>query len=93
MISLNSDKQFKIEAEVKMENKFEYIATQTDDGFVVNLYNSINNTIEIKNEDIEQFANSLTDKLVMDKDIILTEKEEILFNLWQMLLIPENVIH
>jgi hypothetical protein len=76
-----------------MENKFEYIATQTDDGFVVNLYNSINNTIEIKNEDIEQFANSLTDKLVMDKDIILTEKEEILFNLWQMLLIPENVIH
>ncbi|MCH7927719.1 MAG: hypothetical protein IID03_07005 [Candidatus Dadabacteria bacterium] len=76
-----------------MENKFEYIATQTDDGFVVNLYNSINNTIEIKNEDIEQFANSLTDKLVMDRDIILTEKEEILFNLWQMLLIPENVIH
>ena len=76
-----------------MENKFEYIATQTDDGFVVNLYNSINNTIEIKNEDIERFANSLTDKLVMDKDIILTEKEEILFNLWQMLLIPENVIH
>ncbi len=76
-----------------MENKFEYIATQTDDGFVVNLYNSINNTIEIKNEDIEQFANSLSDKLVMDKDIILTEKEEILFNLWQMLLIPENVIH
>jgi len=76
-----------------MENKFEYIATQTADGFVVNLYNSINNTIEIKNEDIEQFANSLTDKLVMDKDIILTEKEEILFNLWQMLLIPENVIH
>ncbi len=68
-----------------MENKFEYIATQTDDGFVVNLYNSINNTIEIKNEDIEQFANSLTDKLVMDRDIILTEKEEILFNLWQML--------
>ena len=76
-----------------MENKFEYIATQTDDGFVVNLYNSINNTIEIKNEDIEQFANSLTDKLVMDRDIILTEKEEILFNLWQMLLIPENGIH
>ena len=76
-----------------MENKFEYIATQTDDGFVVNLYNSINNTIEIKNEDIEQFANSLTDKLVTDRDIILTEKEEILFNLWQMLLIPENVIH
>ncbi len=76
-----------------MENKFEYIATQTADGFVVNLYNSINNTIEIKNEDIEQFANSLSDKLVMDKDIILTEKEEILFNLWQMLLIPENVIH
>ena len=76
-----------------MENKIEYIATQTDDGFVVNLYNSINNTIEIKNEDIEQFAKSLSDKLVMDKDIILTEKEEILFNLWQMLLIPENVIH
>ncbi len=93
MINLSSNKQFKIEAEIKMENKFEYIATQTADGFVVNLYNSINNTIEIKNEDIERFANSLTDKLVMDKDIILTEKEEILFNLWQMLLIPENVIH
>ena len=55
-----------------MENKFEYIATQTDDGFVVNLYNSINNTIEIKNEDIEKFANSLTDKLFMERDIILT---------------------
>jgi hypothetical protein len=76
-----------------MENKCEYIATQTADGFVVNLNDSVNNTIEIKNEDIEIFAKTLSDKLVMDKDIILTEKEEILFNIWQMLLIPENVIH
>jgi len=76
-----------------MDNKFEYIATQTADGFIVNLNSSLDNTIEIKNEDIERFANSLTDKLVMDKDIILTEKEEILFNIWQMLLIPENVTH
>ena len=76
-----------------MESKFEYIATQTADGFVVNVNNSINNIIEIKNEDIERFANSLSDKLVTDRDIILTEKEEILFNLWQMLLIPENIVH
>ncbi|NIS09311.1 MAG: hypothetical protein GWO07_11230 [Candidatus Dadabacteria bacterium] len=76
-----------------MDNKFEYIATQTDDGFVVNLKNAVNNTIEIKNEDIEIFAKTLSDKLVTDRDIILTEKEEILFNIWQMLLVPENIVH
>ncbi len=76
-----------------MESKFEYVATQTDDGFVVNLNDSVNDTIEIKNEDIEMFAKTLSDKLVTDKDIILTEKEEILFNIWQMLLIPENIVH
>lgn len=76
-----------------MDHKFEYIATQTDDGFVVNLNDSVHNTIEIKNEDIEIFAQTLSDKLVTDKDIILTEKEEILFNIWQMLLVPENIVH
>ncbi|HSG31672.1 MAG TPA: hypothetical protein VLB82_09015 [Thermodesulfobacteriota bacterium] len=76
-----------------MDNKFEYIATQTDDGFVVNLKNAVNDTIEIKNEDIEIFAKTLSDKLVTDRDIILTEKEEILFNIWQMLLVPENIVH
>lgn len=76
-----------------MDNKFEYIASQTDDGFVVNLKNAVNDTIEIKNEDIEIFAKTLSDKLVTDRDIILTEKEEILFNIWQMLLVPENIVH
>lgn len=76
-----------------MDNKFEYIATQTDGGFVVNLKNAVNDTIEIKNEDIEIFAKTLSDKLVTDRDIILTEKEEILFNIWQMLLVPENIVH
>ena len=76
-----------------MDNKFEYIASQTDDGFVVNLKNAVNDTIEIKNEDIEIFAKTLSDKLVTDRDIILTEKEEILFNIWQILLVPENIVH
>ncbi|NIP38609.1 MAG: hypothetical protein GWO07_06955 [Candidatus Dadabacteria bacterium] len=76
-----------------MDNKFEYIATQTDDGFVVNINDAVNDTIEIRNEDIEIFAKTLSDKLVTDRDIILTEKEEILFNIWQMLLVPENIVH
>jgi len=74
-------------------NIFEYVATQTDSGFVVNVNDTINNTLEIKNEDFDKFAKRINDNLLTGKEIKLNDKEKILFNIWQMLLLPENVVH
>lgn len=74
-------------------NIFEYVATQTDTGFVVNVNDKHNDTVEIKNEDFEEFAKKINDNILTGKEITLSDKEKILFNLWQMLLMPENVVH
>ena len=74
-------------------NIFEYVATQTETGFVVNVDDAINNTLEIKNEDFEEFANRINNNLLTGKEITLNDKEKILFNIWQMLLMPENIVH
>lgn len=74
-------------------NIFEYVATQTDSGFVVNVNDTINNTVEIKNEDFDEFAKRINNNLLTGKEITLNDKEKILFNIWQMLLLPENVVH
>jgi hypothetical protein len=74
-------------------NIFEYIATQTDTGFIVNVNDELNDTVEIKNEDFEEFGKKINENFLTGKDIKFSEREKILFNLWQMLIMPENVVH
>jgi len=71
----------------------DYTATQTAEGFFVEFHDPIKPPINITDKDIQAFAMKIDQGLISEKDTIFSEKEEVLFNLWQMLLIPENTKH
>jgi hypothetical protein len=75
------------------KENIDYTATQTADGFLVEFHNSIKPAINITDKDFRAFAMKINEGLLNRKEIAFTEKEEIVFNLWQMLLIPENTKH
>lgn len=94
MINLDIEKKIdEFRREFLMETIYNYIATQTETGFVVNLNKPLNNTIEIKNEDFEEFAKKINDNLLKGEEITFSEQEKILFNIWHMLLIPEDSVN
>jgi hypothetical protein len=72
---------------------FDYTATQTTDGFQIEFHNSSKPPINITNKDFQAFAMKLNDGIINGRELTLSETEEIVFNLWQMLLIPENTKH
>ena len=75
------------------KDNFDYTATQTSDGFQIEFHNPSKPPINITNKDFQAFAMKLNDGIVNGKELTLSETEEIVFNIWQMLLIPENTKH
>lgn len=71
----------------------DYTATKTVEGFFVEFHDPIKPSINITDKDFQAFAMKINQGLISRKDITFSEKEEVLFNLWQMLLIPENTKH
>lgn len=75
------------------KENIDYTVTQTGDGFLVEFHDSIKAPINITDKDFHAFAMRINEGFFNGKEITFTEKEEILFNLWQLLLIPENTKH
>lgn len=75
------------------KDNIDYTATQTGDGFLVEFHDSIKPPVSITDKDFQAFAMKINEGFLNGKEITLTEKEEIVFNLWQMLLIPESTKH
>lgn len=71
----------------------DYTATQTAEGFLIEFHDSIKAPINITDKDFQAFAMKINEGFLNGKEITFTEKEEIVFNLWQMLLIPESTKH
>jgi hypothetical protein len=71
----------------------DYTATQTAEGFLIEFHNSLKAPINITDKDFQAFAMKINEGFLNGKEITFTEKEEIVFNLWQMILIPENTKH
>ena len=71
----------------------DYTVTQTADGFIVEFQDAIKPPINITDKDFQAFAMKLNEGFLSGREVTFTEKEEIVFNLWQMLLIPENIKH
>lgn len=71
----------------------DYTVTQTADGFLVEFEDSIKPPINITDKDLHAFAMKINEGFLYGSEVRFTEKEEIVFNLWQMLLIPENIKH
>ena len=72
------------------QENHDYTATQTAEGFFVEFHDPVKPSIKIREKDFQAFVMKVNHGLINGKDITFSEKEEILFNLWQMLLIPES---
>jgi hypothetical protein len=71
----------------------DYIATQTEEGFQIVFHDSLKAPLKVTFGDLQAFINKVNESAMAGKKLVLTEEEEVLLTLWQMLLIPENTIH
>ena len=70
-----------------------YIATQTKDGFYIEFEDSFKQPKNIRFDEIEQFAIDFNEKMLAGEKPELSEKDELMLSLWEMLTIPDNTIH
>jgi len=69
-----------------------FTATQTNKGFHVVSHDD-SREFEISINDFNEFANKYAQDTLQGKKPDLTEKEEIIISIWEMVLIPDNTIH
>ncbi|HEX3034933.1 MAG TPA: hypothetical protein VHT73_07325 [Thermodesulfobacteriota bacterium] len=76
-----------------MERFNGYIATQTEKGFHVVFHDSFKTPIEVTFNDFQEFANKYNQELTSGRVPELSEDEEVMLSIWQMMLIPDQTIH
>lgn len=69
-----------------------FIATQTETGFRVMFHNNPEE-IDVSISDLNEFANRYAKEVMSGKKPELTEKEEIMISIWEMVLLPSDVKH
>jgi len=69
-----------------------FTATQTQEGFHVISHDNTK-AFEITINDFNEFANKYAQDTLKGKSPELSEKEEIIFSIWEMVLIPDNTKH
>jgi hypothetical protein len=69
-----------------------FIATQTETGFRVMFHNKPEE-IDVSISDLNEFANRYAKEVMSGKKPELTEKEEIMISIWEMVLLPSDVKH
>ena len=75
-----------------MERNNNFIATQTSNGFKLK-FNDTENQVEFTFEDINQFAYKYSQSQISGKEREMTEKDELMLSIWEMVLIPDGTIH
>ncbi len=75
-----------------MERNNNFIATQTENGFKIKFDDS-GNQMEFTFEDINQFAYKYSQSQISGKQLDMTEKDELMLSIWEMVLIPDSTIH
>ena len=76
-----------------MEKHNTFTATQTDKGFQVVFNDSDKSPLDLTFEDINQFAYKYSQAQLVGKELDLTEKDELMLSIWEMVLIPDKTIH
>jgi len=69
-----------------------FTATQTETGFRVMLHDNPEE-IDVSISDLNEFANRYAKDMMSGKKPELTEKEEIMISIWEMVLLPSDVKH
>ena len=69
-----------------------FTATQTETGFRV-MFHDNPEELELSISDLNEFANRYAKEMMTGKKPELTEKEEIMISIWEMVLLPSDVKH
>ena len=69
-----------------------FSATQTDSGFHITFFDS-SEELDVSVDDLNEFANKYTNEMLEGKLQELSEKEKLMFSIWEMVLIPDDTIH
>ena len=75
-----------------MERNNNFIATQTSNGFKIQ-FSDTDKPVEFTFEDINQFAYKYSQSQISGEEMEMTERDEIMLSLWEMVLIPDSTIH
>jgi hypothetical protein len=70
----------------------EFTATQTETGFRV-MFHDNPEELDLSISDLNEFANRYAKEMMTGKKPELTEKEEIMISIWEMVLLPSDVKH
>ena len=76
-----------------MENNRNFIATQTDNGFQVVFDNSDETPLEVTFDDINKFAVKYSESMLKGEQFEMSEKDELMLSIWEMVMIPDKTIH
>jgi hypothetical protein len=71
----------------------DYTAIQTEEGFHIVFHDSMKAPLKVTFSDLQAFIQKINQNIMAGKRPSLTDEEEVLLTLWQMLLIPENIVH
>ena len=69
-----------------------FTATQTENGFRVMFYDRPEE-VDVSISELNAFANKYAKEVMAGKKPELTEKEELMISIWEMVLLPGNVMH
>jgi len=69
-----------------------FTATQTESGFRV-MFHDNPEEIDVSISDLNEFANKYAKEMMTGKKPELTEKEEVMISIWEMVLLPSDVKH
>jgi hypothetical protein len=70
-----------------------YTATQTEKGFHVVFHDSERTSVDVTFNEFQEFANKFNQEVISGKLPKLSDEEEVLLSLLQMMLIPSSTIH
>ena len=70
----------------------EFTATQTEVGFRV-MFHDHPEELEVSISDLNEFANKYAKEIMTGNKPVLTEKEEVMISIWEMVLLPSGVKH
>jgi len=70
----------------------EFTATQTETGFHV-MFHKDAKEFDVTISDLNEFANKYAKEMLTGKEPELSEREEVMVSLWEMVLLPNDIKH
>ena len=69
-----------------------FTATQIGNGFHISFHDNPEE-IDVSITDLNEFANKYAKEMLAGRKPELSDKEEVMFYIWEMVLIPNDIVH